>query len=170
MAEKYAPWQLVLLNFFRFLCFVIGLGIGITYGMNLYYLFKALINGADFLDLWFLLLLNLYGIFFALIVVMVEFRSDFILQHFPSMLEWGKRGLFYAFNGLLSLGMGAANSSFPNVDNDEAVRKTQEYTAYIIIILGAFDLLGAVLCLQSNAQNMRERFNGENSHKVSSIV
>jgi len=68
MAKKeYTPWQLVLLNFFRFLCLVIGAGIGVSYGMNLVAVIRSLINGGEIQDLWFQLLLNLYGIVFALV-------------------------------------------------------------------------------------------------------
>jgi len=98
MAKKeYTPWQLVLLNFFRFLCLVIGAGIGVSYGMNLVAVIRSLINGGEIQDLWFQLLLNLYGIVFALLVVLIELRSSTVLdKHFQSMKDWGKRGFFYS--------------------------------------------------------------------------
>merc|ERR1712032_544226 len=131
---------------------------------------SGLINGADFIDVWFFLLLNLYGCAFSLIIVLVEVRFGWVFSNFPSMEMWGKRGAFYAFNGLLSLGMGASNQSYRNVDNQELIRDIQEYIAYAVIAIGALYFVLAIFFLQGKAQKMRDNFNRKTNSKVSNQV
>lgn len=141
-----------LLQIIRIIGIIIGIGLTAGYIMLAIRAVDALVEGADLEDVWFLLVLSLYGVAFSVMIILIEWRWPSMFDIFNSFRYWIIRGLFYFFQGMLSTSIGVAAASFSDLGGD-VFEIFQEIIAYTIMLIGGIYIILGLICCKEVAKN-----------------
>eukprot|EP00924_Labyrinthula_sp_SR-Ha-C_P004481 snap_masked-scaffold_1-processed-gene-1.1-mRNA-1 protein AED:0.37 eAED:1.00 QI:0/-1/0/1/-1/1/1/0/163 len=137
--------------------FFSGVGLAVSYGITLFYLFKDLSDDKiDFDDAWFFIAISIYGVTFSVMMVLCALRFGAFFSHFESFYSWITRGLFYIFCGILSLGLSTSLNAISLsrfFDGDQEFVKFQEAISYIAIAVGVVYIGMSLLCCKGRGES-----------------
>jgi len=164
--------EMAFLNLLRVLASLAAIGACISYGVSFVGAMKTLIKSADTFEyVWYRLFLNLYGLLFGFLIVLIEIRYEGFLKRFPAFKNWAIRGFYYVFVAILSFEVANSYGSvFTDPDAQKAWQTTNEVFSYILVGIGGFYILGEILCLRKIMQSHKQKYVKDGAMLQSSLV
>ncbi|GBG30625.1 Receptor-type tyrosine-protein phosphatase [Hondaea fermentalgiana] len=163
------PKSLYVLTAFSYITILAAILNGVGYGLGL--AGAARMFSSDAGEAWFLFLLNLYGLLFAISLFFIEIRFKDFYVHFPGFKFWVVRGLYIVFIGILSLAVSSNTNPFDagttGYDFWETMRKA---FAYALVVIGLLYVLGEILCVRKHMQKVKSKYVEDGKLIESSLV
>lgn len=139
------------LRFFQLITFLCGALIFVVFLITFINVVTGFNPEAEFS--WYFLLYSLYGMIFAVVIMLVEFRLQRLFEELPALKNWAVRGFFYIFIGLLAivgtLSVGISVGSTIDID-PQTLALLIKGTGWTLMGLGACLIVGEVTCCRSN--------------------